>query len=519
MVGTERRTLVGMGEIERVLEASGMEEREPRGAEPRSTVAVLVANATWRRLIEATLVQLELSSVVLGLDEAAEALTGGHELIIADEGLAREIHGQVPRDVQSDGLNAALLAVRGAGVDPAADQAMPFEGLLIMPQEPSAMGAQLGLILYAHRAYARKYQTALDELRLNRRIFRSVTSGISIANALLPDLPLTYVNPAFEVMTGYSLEDVMGQNCRFLQGAEREQPGVTLLREAIKGEREVVVVMQNFRRDGTMFWNELSLSPIRNREGQLTHFVGIQSDVTARVEFEAALRESEKLAAVGRLAASIAHEINNPLESVMNLLYLARHGDDPNQRDGYLEQADKELQRVAQITSQSLRFYKQSTKATAVRVTDLLEAVLEVYQGRFVNSGVQVERRLRTTDSIVCLESEMRQVLSNVVRNAIDAMHGRGGRLLVRAREGTEWRGGARGIVITLADTGTGIPAETIKHLYTAFFTTKGIGGTGLGLWVSAEIVLRHGGRMMVRSVVGQGTVFQVFLPFQGLAG
>ena len=187
----------------------------------------------------------------------------------------------------------------------------------------------------------------LEELHLNRRIFRSVTSGISVADATQPEMPLVYVNPAFEVITRYSLEEVIGKNCRFLQRGETDQPGLTVIRQALKEKREVVTVLKNYRKDGSFFWNELSLSPIQNREGVVTHFVGIQTDVTARVEFEAALRESEKLAAVGRLASSIAHEINNPLESVMNLLYLAQKTDDLTETRRYLWLADQELRQVS----------------------------------------------------------------------------------------------------------------------------------------------------------------------------
>jgi len=251
--------------------------------------------------------------------------------------------------------------------------------------------------------------------------------------------------------------------------------------------------------------------------------VGIQTDVTARVEFEAALRESEKLAAVGRLASSIAHEINNPLESVMNLLYLAERTEKLQEARSYLATADKELRRVKLITSQSLRFYKQSTRPQAVGCTELLDSVLDLYQAKLMNSDVRVERRERSTQSIVCMESEIRQVLNNLVSNAIDAMHGKGGRLLVRSHDATDWRTGGKGVLMTIADTGSGISRESIRHIYEAFYTTKGIGGTGLGLWISSEIVVRHHGRLKVRSASGRGdgsngTVFALFLPYQGLA-
>ncbi|ADW69140.1 PAS/PAC sensor signal transduction histidine kinase [Granulicella tundricola MP5ACTX9] len=488
----------------------------------KTGVGILVQDAMSRRLIEAASIHLELQPVELDEGSFEGSMLSGFELIIADEAIALRLRAVMTTgDEQAEGVNPALIAVRSKTAVGPEEPEVHFEGVLALPQEPAAIVAQMGLILYAHRAFARRYQSALEELQLNRRIFRSVTSGISVANAKEPDLPLVYVNPAFEVMTGYSLEEVQGKNCRFLQKGETEQPGLTLIREALAAGREVVAILRNYRKDGTVFWNELSLSPIRNRDGELTHFVGIQNDVTSRVEFEAALRESEKLAAVGRLAASIAHEINNPLESVMNLLYLAGHGSDDEAKGEYLAQADKELQRVAQITSQSLRFYKQSTKPQAVRLVDLMESVLDLYQGRIENAGLTVKKRERMTESIVCLESEIRQVLSNLVRNAMDSMAGTAGRLMVRTREATEWRSNTRGVLLTVADTGTGMSPETLKKLYTAFYTTKGIGGTGLGLWVSAEIVQRHKGRLLVRSsqrAGASGTVFELFLPYQGFA-
>ena len=473
--------------------------------------------------MESASLQLQLTPVFLDENSLSLAALKGLELIAADEEIANGINELLAsrEEGKSGGLNPALVAIcrhdRG-GSETMDHPDNPFDGLLCLPQTPALITAQLSVIVYSHRAFARRYESALEELNLNRRIFRFVTSGISVANATLPDLPLTYVNPAFEVMTGYALEDVQGKNCRFLQGNERDQPAIGLIREAIQNKREVVAILKNFRKDGTPFWNELSLSPIRNRDGQVTHFVGIQNDVTSRVEFEAALRESEKLAAVGRLASSIAHEINNPLESVMNLVYLAQHSDSSDESKRYLGMADKELQRVKLIASRSLRFYKQSTRPQAIHAADLLNSVLDVYQSRLLNHSVVVERRDRSARSIVCMDSEVRQVLNNLVSNAIDAMSKTGGRLLVRSREGTEWRSGASGIILTIADNGTGIAPDTMKNVYKPFYTTKGIGGTGLGLWISSEIVERHHGRLLVRSSQLRNrsyTVFELFLPFQ----
>ena len=491
-------------------------------------IGILIADPINRRVLESASIQLDLEPILLSPETLPTAQLSALELIVVDAAMAAHIHSLLERpEEKTEGIQPTIIAVLPEQED--ADATEPqqespdhrYDAVITLPQPPAQLAAQISLLLYTHRSFALRYHNALEELHLNRRIFRSVTSGISVANAQLPDMPLTYVNPAFEVMTGYALEEVVGKNCRFLQGDDQDQAPITLLREAIHDRREVTVVLKNFRKDGSPFWNELSLSPVRNREGEVTHIVGIQTDVTARVEFEAALRESEKLAAVGRLASSIAHEINNPLESVMNLIYLAERSSDPTEVRQYLITADNELQRVKLITTQSLRFFKQSTKPQAIGCTEMLDSVLSLYQSRLHNAGVRVERRERSTESIVCMESEIRQVLNNLVGNAIDAMFGTGGRLLIRTRMGRDWASGHTGVVLTIADTGTGIDSNTLKNIYKAFYTTKGIGGTGLGLWISSEIVTRHHGRLLVRSSQrpGQsGTVFELFLPLQGLA-
>jgi signal transduction histidine kinase len=166
----------------------------------------------------------------------------------------------------------------------------------------------------------------------------------------------------------------------------------------------------------------------------------------------------------------------------------------------------------------SLSFYRQSTKATAVRPVDLISSVLDLYTGKFVERGITVVRRDSMSESIVCLESEIRQVITNLVRNAMDAMSASGGTLLVRTREATRWRSGAKGIVITIADTGSGMSEQTTAKIFKAFYSTKGVAGTGLGLWVSKEIVDRHHGHLLVRSrtkPAPSGTVFELFLPYQ----
>lgn len=240
-------------------------------------------------------------------------------------------------------------------------------------------------------------------------------------------------------------------------------------------------------------------------------------DITEQKKTAAALLQSEKLAAVGRLAASIAHEINNPLASVTNLLYLARGSSKPEEIQKYLEVAERELHRVAVITNQTLRFYKQSGNPRQVSCEDLLESVLSIYERRLESLHIEVEQRLHARRLVECLDGEIRQVLNNLVANAIDAMQSRGGRLLVRSRVAHDWKTGRRGLVLTVADTGLGMPRGILGHIFDPFYTTKGNGGNGLGLWVSQQIVDRHEGKLAVRSRQAperSGTVFQLFLPF-----
>ena len=502
---------------------------EPKLRPAKQTVGLLVQDSAFRRLLEGITRSLGLVPSII---EEAEFHTDhifDFELILADESIARKLRPLIrTRQHQGEETEPAVVAIVLAPYETSSDEEdnEAFDAVLALPENPALLAAQLGVALYAHRAFAQRYHSALEELKLNRSIFKSVTSGISVANAQRPDLPLMYVNPAFEVMTGYTLEEVEGRNCRFLQKDDKDQPGLTLIREAVSQGRETVAILKNYRKNGELFWNELAISPIRNREGVLTHFVGIQMDVTERVEFETALRESEKLAAVGRLASAIAHEINNPLEAVMNLVYLSHQMlpalTELEEVRGYMMQADLELQRIKLITAQSLRFYKQSHGPEAITCEELFAPLLDIYAPRFRNYNVSVEMRDRSTQHMVCLTSEIRQVLSNLITNAVDAIDGEGGRLFLRTHEATDWRTEKRGVVLTVADTGRGMSSAIQANIYKPFYTTKGAKGTGLGLWISSEIVHRHHGRLRVRSSDNprrQGTVFQVFLPFQALPG
>ena len=259
--------------------------------------------------------------------------------------------------------------------------------------------------------------------------------------------------------------------------------------------------------------------------GDKVRWVGvIVSETTERKQTEAALRRTEKLAATGRLAASIAHEINNPLEAITNLIYLLRHDSSLGEKaQRYAEMAQYEVARVSEITQQTLRFYRQSTLPVEVSLSELMESVLVLYHGKIHAAQVKVEKRFAGDTKMLGLSGELRQIIANLVGNAVDAMP-HGGRLVLKIRPAQDWKTGESGLRMTCADTGHGMEPSVRQRIFEAFFTTKEATGTGLGLWVSAEVLAKHKATVRVRSrtTLGSadgrgGSVFFIFFPDRGV--
>jgi PAS domain S-box-containing protein len=283
-----------------------------------------------------------------------------------------------------------------------------------------------------------------------------------------------------------------------------------------KYEAEFRVVHQGTKE---VRWVVSSGRVLRNNAGDPLRLLGAAVDVTERRRAEEALRNSEKLAATGRLAASIAHEINNPLEAVTNLIFLARTAGGPNAKgEELLAMAEEELRRAAHITKQTLGFYRESTFPTRFNVTEVIDDVLSLYARRIEAKRVQVKKHYDDPTKMQGMVGEIRQVISNLVANALDAVPNWGGILHVRVRRTRHSQNGSI-LQIAIADNGVGIPVEQQKRIFEPFFTTKQETGTGLGLWLTKNIVEKHGGTIRVSSsnIAKTGTVFELTLPQDGL--
>jgi signal transduction histidine kinase len=289
------------------------------------------------------------------------------------------------------------------------------------------------------------------------------------------------------------------------------------IRVAIDSKSAFQIEHRVLQVDGGVGWVYARAVPLINERGEITEWFGAASNITVRRRAEAALQESEKLAVVGRLATSIAHEINNPLEAVTNLLYLAELDAVSPQTKQYLQLAQSELNRVTHIASQTLRFHRQSTKASATNISEVLESVITLHAPRLRNAEISIESRYREHEPLVCFESEIRQVAANLIGNAIDAMsNSPHRRLILRVRAAHDSRTGRSGVRLTVADTGMGMSRATQHRIFEPFFTTKEVTGTGLGLWITKDLVRKHQGTLSVRtrrSPKNSGTTFAVFLP------
>ena len=329
---------------------------------------------------------------------------------------------------------------------------------------------------------------------------------------------VTSWNKAAENIFGYRAEEMIGRSILTVIPPELQHEEPEILRKIGSGERIDHYETERVRKDGQRIWVSLTISPVRDPSGRIIGASKIARDMSERKRVQEALIQSEKLAATGRMAAAIAHEINNPLEAVTNLAYLLAHDGTLNDTcQMYADILLQEVGRASEIAKQSLAFYRDSGKPANFEVPDLLNSVLNINRQKLERRGIQVVKDYRSSAQVFGFASEVRQVFANFLLNAMDALPD-GGKIIVRTKVCRCLRRGTAAVSVSVADTGIGITAENRKRLFQPFFTTKTNQGNGLGLWVSQGIVEKHAGRIAVKSSSRQGhsgTVFRVLLPIR----
>ncbi len=397
-----------------------------------------------------------------------------------------------------------------------------------VPVVPDVLRAKISIFVDLHRKtrqlealnndLERLVAERTEELRQREEQYRMRAELLDLATEaiMVRDLEgnIQFWNTGAETLYGWNREDVIGKDMH------------ALLRTTFPIPREEIADMLSEKK----CWQGNLVQ--RNREGAeivvacrktMNHegnaILEVSRDITAQLQAEEALRETEKLAAMGRVAGIIAHEINNPLAAITNTLYLVRnHPSLDDTARHFADVAEQELQRVSHITRQTLSFYRESKQPIPVNLAELLDDVLELQDRPLNSSRIQLNRKYAFSPIVQGFPVELRQVFLNLIGNAVQAMP-TGGTLGVTIREATDWAGQRRGATISILDTGVGIKPEDAKRLFQPFFSTKSTKGTGLGLWISKGIVQKYDGKLTCRSIRTQNgcvTCFRVFLPATG---
>lgn len=336
------------------------------------------------------------------------------------------------------------------------------------------------------------------------------------------DATITSWNAGAERMYGYTADEVIGQPVSLLVPADKPDDVPTIMRRIVAGESLDHYDTVRRHKDGSLIYVSLTVSPIRDRTGEIVGASTIARDTTSRRLAEEALRASEKLVAMGRMAASIAHEIRNPLDAAKNITYLLQQN---TQLDASIHELlallDSQLTHMAEICSRTLSFARPGDAATRVALAGIVDEVFALQHKNLALKGIEVARRFESSGEVIGYPGPLRQVLVNLISNAIDAIPAeQQGRITVHIADMHHSATGVEGVRIAFSDNGGGIRPEHLARLFQPFFSTKREEGTGLGLWVSYGIVTQHGGSIRVRSRVegpARGTIFSIFLPRLGV--
>lgn len=366
------------------------------------------------------------------------------------------------------------------------------------------------------------FQAPMSKAEEERALLAAIISGSddAIFSKTL-DAVVTSWNRGAERMYGYTAEEIVGEPISILVPADKSNDVDKIMRRIRAGESLDHYETVRRHKDGTLLYVMLTISPIRNRKGEVVGASTIARDMTSRRLAEEALRASEKLVAMGRMAASIAHEIRNPLDAAKNITYLLqqRADLDPSAQE-LLALLESQLNHMGEICCRTLAFARPGDAASRIALAGIVDEVFALQGKNLTLKGIEVARKFASAGEVIGYPGPLRQVLVNLISNAMDAIPAaQNGKITVHITDLHHPATQVEGVRITVSDNGCGIRPENLKRLFQPFFSTKHEEGTGLGLWVSYGIVTQHGGSIRVRSRIEQparGTVFSVFLPRLG---
>jgi PAS domain S-box-containing protein len=438
------------------------------------------------------------------------------DIVVTDHLLGRQTGNDMAAEMKRTKPEVPIILLSGTSTIP--EPLVHADSFLSKTEGPEQLLETVNQLLSRHATSYESTPGPAEQTPLHELLAAIVEdSQDAVLSKTLDGTILTW-NKAAERMYGYRADEVIGKNVSILLTPDRPNETREILQRLRQGERIERFETSRRTKDGRTIFVSLTISPVRQPQGRIIAVSTIARDITENKMAEEALRNSERLAVAGRMAATIAHEINNPLETVTNVLYLLSRNarlDEPARQ--HLKIADEELRRIAQITRSTLGLYRErDTTPGRVNLSEMIENLMLFYQRQVHSLNVKVEKRFDSPGRVIGVSGELRQVIANLLANAIDALGVAGTKLILHVYESADWRNlSKRGIRVVVADDGSGITAETQANLFHPFYTTKGQKGTGLGLWVSRGIVTKHGGSIRVRSRTGSshGTCFAVFLP------